>query len=676
MRLTWPKIQRLWVTTCIVLLSGTASAAKADLQVAVDRVVNEVKPALVRIHVVSASYREGRELKFQSSGSGVIVTPEGHVVTNHHVAGHATRMFCTLSNREEIEAELVGTDPLSDIAVIKLLPEDGRRFPTARWGDSDTVAVGDHVLAMGSPRALSQSVTLGIASNTAMVMPRRMGMSGAFMLDGEDVGSMVRWIAHDAEIHPGNSGGPLLNLSGEIIGINEISMGLGGAIPGNLARSVAEEIMKTGTVNRSWIGLGLQPLLKHGELDKGVLITGALKESPAEAGGIQSGDILLAVNGESVQVRFDEDMPTLNLMLASLPIDRDSTLTILRDGSEQKIQIRPELRKPVLEKQREFREWGLTGRDISFIQARELKRDNAHGVQVTSVRPGGPAGDAKPSINPGDIIVEVAGEPVINTDDLDRITGELMKESTAQVPVLTTYERHSKNYVTAVSVGLRELSDPSLEVKKAWLPVEAQVITRDIARLLGTPDLTGFRVTQVYAESTAEAAGLQVGDLILAVDGERLTASAPEHYEELPTLIRNYRDGDTAELAILRDGERKTVPVELVRSPMLDREMRKYRDANFEFTARDITFFDKADKQWSQDQLGVLVEEVTSGGWAALAMLSPGDLILSVNDIPTPDVERLREVMEQIASERPKAVVMKVRQGIYTVFIELEPKWD
>jgi serine protease Do len=127
----------------------------------VDNAIERMRPALVRIRVVFTEYREGRELKSQAVGSGAIITREGHIVTNHHVAGHAVRLICTLWNREEIEAELVGTDPLTDISIIKLKPEQPREFVPAVFGDSTKVRVGDSVLAMGSPMALSQSVTLG-----------------------------------------------------------------------------------------------------------------------------------------------------------------------------------------------------------------------------------------------------------------------------------------------------------------------------------------------------------------------------------------------------------------------------------------------------------------------------------------------------------------------------------
>ena len=661
------------------LLIFTPSAAALEvpqsLREAVDRSVAVVKPALVRIHVVSTSYRDGREQKYQSSGSGVIITPEGHVITNHHVVGHATRLVCTLSTREEIDAELVGTDPLTDIAVIKLLPSDGRTFPVAPFGDSDSVRVGDDVLSMGSPYSLSQSVTLGIASNTEMVLPRRMGYRG-FSQDGEDVGTLVRWIAHDAVIYPGNSGGPLVNMSGEIIGINEIGIGLGGAIPGNLAKKVARSIIDIGKVPRSWIGVTVQPMLKHSEGDRGILISGTIEGSPADEAGLESGDILLSMNGVETTVHFEEDLPAFNRLIAEMPIGSKVEMVVLREGREQTLTVTTVEREKRRPAQREFKQWGITGRNISYIMSKEMKRDDRNGVRVTSVRAGGSAGDAKPAIRRGDVIVAVGGRQVKTVDDLAEITREISEGAEEPVPTLTTFERGEESYVTVVDVGTRDLNDPGLEVKKAWLSVDTQVITRDIAELLGNTGLKGFRITQVYADSSAEDAGLEVGDFITAIDGEKLTASAPEHYEELPTLIRNYRAGSEVELSVLRAGQELKIAVELVRAPKLDREMRKYRDELFEYTARDITFFDKAKENWGQEEQGVMVSEVISGGWAALGMLQVSDLIQEVDGEPVADIDALRASMERVVSEQPRSVVVKVLRGIYTVFVELEPKWE
>ncbi|MEO8071386.1 MAG: trypsin-like peptidase domain-containing protein, partial [Acidobacteriota bacterium] len=215
--------------------SAAATGAAAADRAAMDRAIAAVYPSLVRISVVALQWNGGRELKLEASGSGTIVSADGFVVTNHHVAGRVQRIFDTLPSNEEVAAELVGTDPLSDLAVLKLKPSQPRTFPAARFGNSAALRRGDPVLAMGSPLALSQSVTRGIVSNTDMVMPQLFGNS--FVLDGEDVGTLVKWIGHDAAIYPGNSGGPLVNMAGEIVGVNEISFGLSGAIPANIAKA-------------------------------------------------------------------------------------------------------------------------------------------------------------------------------------------------------------------------------------------------------------------------------------------------------------------------------------------------------------------------------------------------------------------------------------------------------
>lgn len=651
--------------------SGQDSADMDSIQTAVDA----VKPALVRIQVVSRHYSDGREVKYESSGSGVVITPEGHVVTNHHVAGHAKSIRCIFADKSEYPADLVGTDPMSDIAVLKLRAGE-RTFPVARFGDSGALRVGQHVLAMGSPMALSQSVTLGVISNTEMILPSWAGAWGGLQQDGEDVGSLVVWIGHDAEIHGGNSGGPLVNLAGEVIGINEIKMGLGGAIPANLVRDVAQALMAEGRVRRAWIGVTVQPRLVHGGAETGVLIGGTLKGTPAEKAGLSAGDRLLSVNGQPVDVQFREQVPDFNRLVAALPIGEPAVFRVDREGESIEVTLVPEERERVEYEQVVLKEWGITARNLSYLMALQMRRDSRDGVLVTSIRAGGPVGEAKPYIAASDVIVSVNGQPVARVEDLETLTRDLVGDRADPVPLLVEYERQHKRFLTVVKAGLRELTDPSLDVRKAWLPVETQVITRDIADLLKEPGLTGFRITHVYAGTTAEAAGLQIGDLILALDGETLHASQPEHLEELETLIRQYRPETAVELTLRRGGESLRQEVELALSPRVAREMKKFKDEDFELTVRDITFFDKANEQWTDATRGVLVEEVRSGSWAALAGLQSGDLIVAVDGAETPDVDAFRERLEAIVAARPPASVFRVIRGIQSLFVEIEPEWD
>jgi len=383
----------------------------------------------------------------------------------------------------------------------------------------------------------------------------------------------------------------------------------------------------------------------------------------------------LAVAGTPTNVRYDEQMPDFMRLVTSLPIGKEVTALVLREGKEAKFHLEPVERGELNPKQQELKQWGLTVRDLSFLTAKEMKRTNQNGILVTSVRPGGPAGEAKPSVDTKDIIIEVNTTPVNNVKDLVELTRKLTEGKNEPTPVIATFERESRRYLTVVKVGIQELRDPGLEVTKAWLPLETHVISRDIAKQLGKPDLKGFYITQVYPDTTAEKAGLKPGDFITAVDDEKLTASGPEHEEEFRALIRQYDIGATVQLTLLRDKAQMKIPVELVRSPKLKREMKKYRNEDFEFTARDVAFFDVAEEQWRPGQRGALVEEVKSGSWAELGALYADDLITEVDAKPINDVDSLKTAMDEIAEKKKEFVVMKVLRGIHTAYLEMEPAW-
>ena len=657
-----------------LLAASSPDPASDRTQAAVEQAVSRLLPSLVRVHVVEVDYRSGREVKSEATGSGVIFTSEGHIITNHHVAGNAKQLVCKLATKEEIDAEIVGTDPLTDICVIKLLPKHDRSFPPAPFGDSSALQPGDTVLAMGSPLALSQSVTLGIVSNTELVMPE-LFWPFKFEMEGEDIGSIVRWIGHDAELNPGNSGGPLVDLRGRVVGINEMQFGLGAAIPGNLARSVAEQIVAEGKVTRAWIGLEVQPLLRSQPDISGVLVSGAIPGSPAETAGIHPGDILTSLAGSPVAVRFPEELPLFNQLVADLPIGRTVQAVVLRDDAPLTLDLRPEDREAARPKEREFPDWGMTARSLALIEAKELGRDTRDGVLLTSLRSGGPCDDAKPRLFERDIIVAVDGKPVTNVLDLDEVTRSLTANANDLVPTVVTFDRGVERYLTVAQIGRKPLPPPAQEVRKAWLGLSTQVLTRELARALGMEGVTGVRITQVLPGLTTDDADLRVGDLIVALDGEKIPASRPQHMDVFRAMIRRYDIGSRAQLTIIRDGRRLNLPVTFQESPPAAREMKTYRDDVFEFAVRDLSVQDRASRKWQRDRSGVLVTAVSEGGWAALAHLAVGDMIVALDAQPTPDADALEALMKKAADDKPAAVVLQVARGIHEIYIELLPKW-
>jgi serine protease Do len=656
-----------WLTLAVPVAARQSSPAEPDIEAALAK----VSPSLVRIHVVTYAYEEGRELKREASGSGTIITPEGHVLTNHHVAGRTRSIICTLANREEVPADLVGTDPLSDIAIIKLRPASPRTFPAARFGDASRLKVGDSVMALGSPLSLSQSVTMGIVSNTEMIMPGLFWPFNRMTLDGEDVGSIVRWIGHDAAIFGGNSGGPLVNMSGEIVGVNEISMGLAGAIPSDLAQEVARALMRDGRVHRSWIGLDVQPLLKSSTVQRGALVGGTVEGSPAAKAGFLAGDVLVKLSDRDVNVRFAEELPLFNQVVMRLPLGKPVAGTVLRGGVERTVTVVPEERESAEALVHELPALGITASNLTAWSAKELRRVDRTGVRVNGVRAGGPADDAKPSLADDDVIVSFDGNPVANVEALVAETERLTSGRKGPVRALVTFERREERLLTVVEVGRAVLEDPGLEARKAWVPVNVQVLTPDLAEKLGLASQSGVRVTRVLRD----AVGLQVGDIITAIDGTAIQASQPSDADLFATMIRQYRIGSTVELSIRRGIEDRKVSVTLDASPRLPREMKKYEDREFEFRVRDVAAADRAATGLPEGQPGVLVEAVREGGWAALGHLADGDVILAIDGDQVADVAAVQQKMERVAREKPQSVVMKVRRGIRTFFVEVQTGW-
>jgi len=662
-----------------LLLAAPLGAADDARRPEVERAIARMSPTIVRIEVISEDGSEGRMLRQHAVGSGAIIDAQGRVITNYHVAGRGATFLCRLADREELPATLVGADAMTDVAVIQLDLSRRRAtapLPVAEFADSDRVRAGDTVLSMGCPAGLTQSVTLGIIANDAMVMTR---FVGAMNLDGESVGELVRWFGHDAVIFGGNSGGPLVDTQGRIVGINEIGIGsLGGAIPANTARAVAAELVAGGRVVRGWLGLEVQPLLRSltGEGRRGVLVRAVLRGYPAAAAGLRQGDIVTALAGQPVHADCDELMPTYHRQVAALRPGQPIALAFLRDGVARTATITPDERPANVAREVELASWGATVRDQTRLSALRARRPNQEGVVVDSVRPGGPAAEAKPALLEGDLLLALGGRPVKDVAALRLASRELLLGKAEPESVLVTFARGGAEMVSVVRIGPEV--DPAVAPRAArpWAGFASQVLTAELAKALGLKGKAGIRVTQVVAGSTAEQAGLKVGDLWFKLDGKVIPARRPEDAEVFGALLRDYPVGAEVELEGQRDGQPLKLTLKLAERPAPAAELPTLKETRFGFSAREQGFDDKAARKDDDVPAGLLIAKVERSGWADLAGLRSGDLLLSVNGQPVPDLAALRARLAALAQAKPRHVVLQVRRSISGAFLEFEPDWN
>lgn len=651
---------------------AASNPAAASIAPSIAKAIAAVRPTLVRIVVVSREPSQGREVKSMASGSGAIISADGYVVTNHHVIEGATYITCTLTDRTEVEAKLVGTDPLADIAVIKL---QSRKTPYAyaRWGDSDKVKVGDQVYAMGSPLAISQSVTRGIISNAEMILPKLMG-SDSLTLSGEDVGSYVRWLGHDALILPGNSGGPLVDNNGEIIGINEISIGLKGAIPSNIARMVSGQLIKTGKVSRGSIGITFQPILRDSGVVQGALVSAVLADSPAAKAGIVPGDVVTQIADQKLMAKFDEDIPIINQHVAALKPGSVAVVQLIRAGKAQQLKVNVIQRPSADPGFKALSLLGVTVQDITGSVMKDYSLKSKKGVVITGVLPSGAAGSARPSLRQGDVINTLDGKAVTSVAVLEALSAEIVKAKGIGAASLVEYTNDNKQLLTVVKLGEENNTSVGEETPKAWLGVETQVLTRQLADALNLSGKSGVRVTRVYKGTTAETAGLKIGDVLTKLDDRSINARQVGDENIFPSMVRQ-QDVDTdTSLELIRSGQVVTLNTKLQLAPKSANEYPTLRDDILEIVVRDITGLERIQSENKQGE-GVRVISVTQGGWASLAGLQADDIISKIDGVAVNDLKGFEANMKQLTAKRPASVVMFVVRESETLFVELRPTW-
>ena len=669
---------------------GTATSATEfragddlDIRELIDRARDEVFPALVNIQLVTSQYWGGKEIKGQAVGSGTIISAQGHVLTNQHVTHNGRRFRCTLADKQEIPAELIGEDPLTDLAILKLdlsaLEDPNMSLPVARLGDSSTLEVGDHVLAMGSPFALSRSVTLGVVSNTERVFAG--GLGGGDPDDmrlerGQRTGLFTRWIQHDALILPGNSGGPLVNLAGEVIGVNELGgSSMGFAIPSNLAKQVAATLIAHGEVKRSWIGVSFKSIAKTG-LEEGVLVNSVVDDSPATRAGLRSGDVVIRIDGAPITVRFVEEIPLLLKDIADREIGSTIAVTYRRRDVENTADIVTAKLEKDRGDERQFRAWGLTAMEITPFCCREHRLDNMEGVLVTGVREGGGASLAKPPLAFDDVIKTIDGRKV---DDLAAFIEQyeaIMGSEEVPEYVLIVFERVGKNQVTLLKPKPDEDSDPPPELPKAWVGVAVQTVLANLAERLGDRKTIGFRITQVYPNTKAARSDLQVGDIITHLNGKGIKPSRREDVGRFHRAVKKLEIDAAVEITVVRDGEPLALTIELESTRTRPAEARRYRNRDFEITVREVTFFDRVDRRWKDDVRGVIVVSLERAGWAGLGGIRSGDLIQRIDDADAADLDSYREALKRITEKEPERVVFYLLRGVRTRLQHIEPEWN
>jgi serine protease Do len=380
---------------------------------AVIRAKDKVAPALVHIRPVKEVFQLGKREEVLVIGSGFIISPDGYVVTNEHVAGKSTSVRCVLGNKDEVDAKVVGTDPYTDIAVLKL--DVGGSLPVAKMGDSGKLVAGETVLALGSPHGLSRSVSAGIVSVTDRYLDAGGPRSSPFN----------NFIQTDAAINPGNSGGPLVNLKGEVVGVNARVLSgaenVGFAIPIDTAKAVVDQIIKHGHVQRSWVGIDFQEMLARTEDHElqGVVIADVDPLSPAADAQLRPGDILTAVNGVKLNARFEEDLPEVANLVASLPVGSDAAFSILRDGKPVDVQVHTEERGDLRGAEKELKEWGLTVAELTPEMVRRAQLPARAGVFVSGTQVGGIASNAR--LDMGDVILKIDGQDIGGLDQFQEL---------------------------------------------------------------------------------------------------------------------------------------------------------------------------------------------------------------------------------------------------------------
>ena len=417
-----------------------------DLQRIIISLSNTIKPSVVHIEVV----KKTGQIKYKSLASGLIVDREGFILTNEHVVDDAKSITVTLPSKIEYPAEIIGTDKQTDLALIKIKTEE--ELSVAKLGNSDEVQVGEWVIAVGNPYGFDRTVSFGIVSGKGRVLPN-------LPIERQLINDFIQT---DAAIDPGSSGGPLVNLKGEVIGINSIGFGRGQGftIPINIANEVKNKLLSSGTIQRGWIGIAIQPLSRdyaqffgNSQLE-GVLISDIIPDSPAEEAGLLPGDIVVEYNQEKISAEKEEDLNKFQVLVSQSEVGKAARLKIVREGIHTsitaKISEQPKVKADEFETQ-----FGFTVKEITDVIYRQYMLEDKEGVLVSFVEVGGVASTAL--LEEGDVIKKVEDLEIKNLDEFKKSL-DLVKDG-KQI-MLTVKRGKNKRFVLLSPEQNKEQTEP------------------------------------------------------------------------------------------------------------------------------------------------------------------------------------------------------------------------